>query len=258
MNSIKPSTRSNYLLCAATTVACIMGCAVAPPPMLQIPSAPMGSIPAGAQGIAPAAPMTLPHYLGIESVASGFRRVVYRSRVRVGSVLPVVAPRPAAAAPVAISDPSCLQSPAPAVAAAASIQQAEASAPAKVQALAFLATQNMCRNPQVEEAFLAAMDDPSDCVRVAAVQGVIDSRQKCGCCGADRCRNCCTPAVQTKVQQLAYATDNQGCPCEPNAKVRRLARLAACSCHPEVPESPQSPEEFPPAFVREMVATPLQ
>jgi hypothetical protein len=227
----------------AMVMITVSGCALGPPPAITSPGAAAGGL--------PTPPMTLPRYLGLHTVASGCRRVVYRSRVCLSSYLPFAAPQPAAAAPVAICDPACLQSPSPAVATAASIQQAEAAAPAKIQALGFLATQNMCRNPQVEEAFLAAMDDASDSVRIAAVQGVLNSKEACGCC-ANPCASCCTPAVQSKLYQMAYSKDDRGCWCEPNAKARRLARLAACACNATEIHSEPGPEEVPAQFLIDM------
>ena len=98
------------LVCAG--VMLLSGCAMTPlPPMsaVGIVASPAG-LPTTA-AVTP--PMTLPRFLGVESVVTGFRHVVYRSRVRVGGVLPFVQPLPASAAPVAIGDPSCLQSPRP-------------------------------------------------------------------------------------------------------------------------------------------------
>lgn len=232
----------------------ICGCAVAPPSQSGIGGAltPNGI----ANPVPTASPMTLPRYLGVESVALGARRIVYRSRVRMSTVLPFVAPQPAAAAPVAICDPACVQSPAPAVATAAAIQQAEATAPAKVQALGFLANQNMCRNPQVEEAFLAAMDDPSETVRIAAVEGILQSLESCGC--NHSCQSCCTAAIQSKLQHLAYSMDERGCWCESSPKVRRLARRAACTCQPSHVELPMSESaEVPAPEVMELSRRPL-
>ncbi|MFO0921555.1 MAG: hypothetical protein U0905_03600 [Pirellulales bacterium] len=223
-------------------VLCISGCAVAPP--VATPTAP---------GVAP--PMTLPRYLGVNSVAHGMHRVIYRSRLRLSTYIPALEPAPAAAAPMALGDPACLQSPAPAVAAAASIQQAEAAAPAKVKALAYLATIDCSRNPQVEEAILAALDDPSDSVRIAAIQAVVDGASHCGPC-ASGCGGCCTPAIRSKLMRMATETLPNGCFFEPNAKARRLARIAMEQCGPSTQIATLGPEEVPPAAVVEWTLQP--
>ena len=173
-------------------------------------------------------------------------------------LLPILTPLPASAAPIALGDPSCLDSPAPAVATAAAIQQAEAAAPGKVKALAYLATLNSCKNPPVEEAFLAAMEDPSDSVRIAAVQGIIDINVRCGGCRScgNGCGGCCTPAIQSKLHKLAFGTDEMGCWCESNPKVRRLARIGFCNCNSTgEPISQPRPEEMPAEWVQEMSRT---
>jgi hypothetical protein len=234
----------------------LAGCAVGPPPA----AGPLGSVPlAGGSvpAVAATSPMTLPRYLGVESVAMGVRRVVYRSRLRAASYFPILQPLPPAAAPVAIGDPCCLQSASPAVATAAAIQQADAAAPAKVNAIGYLATMDICKNPQIEEAFLAAMDDPSECVRVAAVQGIIDATERCGV-ACNQCSGCCTSAIRQRLMHLAYDVDDNGCSCEPSPKVRRLARIAACRCNPtHSSATPSMPEELPSPAVLEMSVAPI-
>ncbi len=239
---IEPWLR-HYVVCgSAMGWIFASGCAVTPPVAPHATSV--------------AEPMTLPRYLGVDTVATGLRRVVYRGRLRISGVLPMFEPQATAAAPVALCDPSCLASPAPAVAAAAAKQQAEASAPVKVKALAYLATLNNCGEPQIEEAFLAAFDDPSESVRVAAVQGIIDMNGRCGEC-AKGCSGCCTPAISSKLQQLAFATDSQGCWCEPSAKVRRLARIGTCQCNVTAETAITSlPQEFPATSVVELSRMP--
>ncbi len=200
--------------------------------------------------------MTLPRFYGSRNCVYRARRVIYRSRVRLSTYLPILHPHPAAGAPVALGDPSCLESPAPAVAAAASIQQAEAAAPAKVQAIAYLATMDLCKNPQVEEAFLAAMEDPSESVRLAAVQGIIDATERCGQCNSG-CNGCCTTALQQKLWKLAHDVDDRGCWCESSPKVRRLARIASCRCQPiDASNFEPVPEEYPSQLVIDQAKLP--
>ncbi len=215
------------------------GCVAAPPPAPAT---------LGIGGAVPPAPMTLPRYLGIETVTHGFRRTVYRGRLFVSHYLPALEPLPPGAHPVALGDPQCLQSPAPSVAAAAAIQQADAAAPAKIQAIQFLSKVDCANNPQVEEALLAGMNDPVEGVRSAAVQAVIDGMSRCGNCSscATNCGGCCTQAIHSELYRLAFMKNDQGCYCEPSPHVRRLARLAlnACACPTPAITSPV-PEELP-------------
>ncbi len=250
--------RSVYvcLLNVSTCAFLITGCAVKPPPSVGNFGLAGGT---GVSATTASPPMTLPRFLGVESVATGFHRVVYRSRLRASTLLPILAPLPASASPVAVCDPSCLESPAPAVATAAALQLAEAAAPGKAKAMAYLATLDSCRNPQIEEAFLAAMDDPSDSVRIAAVQGVIDMNTRCGGCRTCGygCAGCCTPAIQSKLLKLAFETNEMGCWCEHNPKVRRLARVGSCKCKTVVdPTTASIPEELPASWVLELSRTP--
>ena len=109
----------------------------------------------------------------------------------------------------------------------------------------------------VEEAFLAAMDDASECVRIAAVQGIIDATERCGICG-NGCVGCCTLAIQSRLQYLAYATDENGCWCKPSPKVRRLARIACCRCSPvQGSATAFIPEEIPSPAVVELSRAPI-
>jgi hypothetical protein len=173
------------------------------------------------------------------------------------SMLPFLEPRPSAAAPMAIADPCCVDSPSPAVATAASIQLAEAAAPAKIKALGYLATMDCGRNPQVEEAIVAAMDDSSESVRLAAVQAVVTASERCGRC-ACQCGGCCTVSIHNKLMHLAFSKDETGCWCEPSAKVRRMARIAMGNCQPrEVVNSNEVPLEMPSPQAIEMAQMPI-
>ncbi len=101
----------------------------------------------------------------------------------------------------------------------------------KVQAIALPRHDDLCKNPQVEEAFLAAMEDPSESVRLAAVQGIIDATERCGQCNSG-CNGCCTTALQQKLWKLAHDVDDRGCWSESSPKVRRLARIASLPLPP--------------------------
>ncbi len=226
-----------------------MGCSLHRPPapaaLLPGPAAPVVAAPAAPQ------PMTLPQYLGINAVLRGVGLAAHRTRLRLSTRWPVLQPSPHNP-PIAMADPANLMSPAPAVAAAAAIQQAEADAPAKVQALSFLATANCSQNPQIEEALLAGMDDLSADVRAAAAQAIIDSQRSCQAC-AKSCNHCCTAAIRAKLTCLAYQQDAEGCYVEPSSKIRRVARLALCNCGGPVPVESSTPMESPPAELVELL-----
>ena len=248
-NDKRPPTNVDHFVYFAACLIGLLsaGCATAPP-------AAVGASATAAQ----AAPMTLPRYLGVDTLAHGVRRTVYRSRLRVSHYVPALEPGPAAAAPIALSDPACLASPAPAVAVAASMQQADAAAPAKVKALEYLATIDCSRNPQVEEALLAALGDPTDSVRLAATKAISTGMDRCNGCGSRGlcgstcnrcgtcCTGCCTQAIHAQLNRLAYDKDDKGCHVEPNPSVRRLARLALARCpNPIVAQPAAIPEEMP-------------
>ncbi len=208
--------------------------------------------PAAAGAAAAAAePMTLPRYLGVTTVVRSAHTTIYRSRLRLARHLPMFEPAPPSAVPMALGDPAAMQSPSPAVAAAASIQQAEASAPGKIAALNYLAKVDCSQHPQVEEALLASLCDPIDSVRIAALQTLLKGQERCGTanpcneCGPSCAGGCCTPAIHARLLAMASQQNEQGCPLEPNATARRLARLALGNCHPIDQALPEIPEEVP-------------
>ncbi len=206
--------------------------------------------------------MTLPQFLGLDIASNRVCGAINRGRLYLSPMIPLLEPKPAAALPIALGDPQNLESPSPAVAAAASIQQAEAAAPAKIKAIRFLASMDCSRNPQVEEAFLAALDDPSDAVRTAAVEAIIESNQKCeacntGCQNCQSCGGCCTQAIFNRLNHLAYSVNENNCWTEPNSKVRRLARIALGKCNTPPPSiAPPVPLEMPSAATIELLYPP--
>lgn len=224
------------------------GCAVPPP-------APLAAT--------PAVPMTLPRYLGLNTAWGGARNLVYRTRLRASHYIPALEPHPATAMPMALGDPACLTSPSPAVAAAAEHQTAEAAAPAKIKAVTYLVAAAPSSDPKIEEAILAALDDASESVRAATLQAILEANEKCckpelkNLQASEFCTTCgtscgffCSPAIANKIYQMGYQFDERGCPCEPSARVRRLARLASQGCPPgNGLESTPLPEELPPAEV---------
>lgn len=217
---------------------------------------------ASSAGIGGPVPMTLPHFLGIDTASNKVCGMIHRGRLFLSPMIPILEPGPPVAMPLAMGDPANLQSPSPAVAAAASIQQAEAAAPGKIKALRYLSTMDCSRNPQVEEAFLAGLDDCSDSVRIAAVESIIDSNKRCQSCSTtckscSTCGGCCTPAIFARLNHLAYSVDEKNCWSEPNSKVRRLARIALSHCNsPEMPAQQPMPLEMPSPATIELLHAP--
>jgi hypothetical protein len=236
------------LVFALFIIVNLFGCAVHPPvPVTTVP----------------ATPMTLPRYLGLNTAWGGVRNLAYRTRLRASHYIPALEPHPASAMPMALGDPACMASPSPAVAAAAEHQNAEAAAPAKIKAVTYLVGAAPSSDPKIEEAILAALDDASESVRAATLQAILDanencckpdcrlskSNESCSTCGSS-CGGFCTPAIAQKIYQMGYDFDEKGCPHEPSARVRRLARLASRGCPPtNMVESIPLPEELPPAEV---------
>ena len=150
----------------------------------------------------------------------------------------------------AISDPANLKSPNPAVAAAADVK-AEDAAPQKIKALNYLAKVGCVScYPDIEKAFLAALDDCTESVRFAAVDNLCHiAGRPCQCCGQ---RSCCTPRLRKRLMEAAFGINEKTrCFKECSPRVRRLARLTLerCCCPPppEVVQAEQSvrPEEGP-------------
>jgi hypothetical protein len=158
-----------------------------------------------------------------------------------------------------LTDPANLSDSAPAtVQAAADIAAQEAQAAQKIAALRFLATIG-CRGcyEGVEEAFIAGLEDCTEEVRYEAAKAIRDTTTNhCQMCNSDKC---CSEKIQQKLREMAYETDDSGCPKEPSDRVRRQARLALAECGP-APAAPQPapPPEGPPEGPPEAVEGPAQ
>lgn len=149
--------------------------------------------------------------------------------------------------------PEELHSDNPAVAAAAQIEADKAEAQATINALEKLAAAGCGRIPGVDEAILAALDAYNPEVRLAAVKAVLSTAgDKCIPC---RTGSCCTPAIRKRLRELAYDLTEFGCPVEPDAEVRRHARIALTACgpapvvadvRPELPTEGPTPDQLAP------------
>jgi hypothetical protein len=135
----------------------------------------------------------------------------------------------------------------PAVETAAKIKAEEDQAQAKIAALRYLATIG-CAGcyPGVEEAFIAALDDCTEVVRYEAVMALLKTKCMNGKCDFCDKKACCSAKIQKKLNEIAYETDDEGCPKEPSERVRRKARLALRRCGPAAaelaPPEPVMPE----------------
>jgi hypothetical protein len=160
------------------------------------------------------------------------------------SAFPPLEPPPA---PLPLTDPANSGEDAPpANQAASSVKKQEDAANQKIKALKYLATIGCQKGyPEIEEAFLSALDDPTEKVRYTAVRALRDvAGSPCEACKSGG--SCCTPAIIKKLHSLGYDTDEKGCPIEPSADVRREARLALNRCGGYVPEAPdEEPIEGP-------------
>ncbi|MEQ8788319.1 MAG: hypothetical protein RIC55_18565 [Pirellulaceae bacterium] len=196
--------------------------------------------------IAPAkgAGMTLPQFLGLNDLAKGLVGLFRQGQNFLGSIYPGLEPIPALKS---ITDPANASSSTPSVAAAASVKSDEDQSRQKIKSLRYLATIG-CGGcyPDVEKAFLSALSDCTEDVRLEAVKAIRQTAgSKCAYCNTHKC---CSEKIREKLWQLAYGVDDQGCPSEPSARVRRFARMTLKACGTGgVVVSDSLPTEGPPA-----------
>ena len=223
-----------------------LGCASVPaaaPPVPAPAAPPVTTGPATiVVGQDPCCPeQTLPEFLGITGLFRAAGALVTRIRSRLGMRFPGLEGRPPV---LPITDPANLDSPNPAVSAAAEVKAQEDAADQKIKGLRYLATIG-CGGcyPDVEQALLAGLDDCTEVVRYEAASALRNTAgNPCQFCSSDKC---CSPTVQKKLQDVAYGVeDDTGCPTEPSARVRRMARLALAGCGGPIAESP-TPLEGP-------------
>ena len=133
-----------------------------------------------------------------------------------------------------IADPANLESENPAIKAAAEIKKAEDMKKQKIKAIKYLATIGCgCydKDGKVTEALLAATDDCTPDVRLAAIEA-IENAASGECCKRCGSTSCCNEAVTKRLSEIAYERDDNGCPLEPSAEVRAAAKRALCVCCP--------------------------
>lgn len=224
----------------------VSGC-VAPSPPVPPPVPPPTSAEAGGQtivAIQPAAPpqQTLLDWLGIGQIVKFIGCKLGRTAGLLARLFPAQAE--ALAALNGVPDPEKLKSDNPAVQANEQAKALEAEAAETAAAIRQLGKRGCGVLPGVDEVLLAAMDDYTPEVRLAAVNAVRASAgDKCITC---RPGSCCTPEIRKKLRSLAFDIDEKtGCPLEPSSDVRIAARNALRACGPEAPAPPLVPEPDP-------------
>jgi hypothetical protein len=239
-------------------LSALAGCATVPPEPALPPTSPADLLRAATEGdttavaiTAPSSPHpTLPEFLGIPQCCAAMQRCCSITASQVAFCFPGLAGLLDGLGPVLpLTDPANLSDSAPTtVQTAAEIQAQEAQAAQKIAALRYLATIG-CRGcyEGVEEAFIAGLEDCTEEVRWEAAKALRDTTTNaCQLCNSDKC---CSENIQKKLREMAFETDDSGCPKEPSDRVRRQARLALEECGPSPPapqaEPVQVPEEGP-------------
>ena len=136
-----------------------------------------------------------------------------------------------------IADPANLDSDNPAIKAAAEIKQAEDMKEQKVKAIKYLASIGCgCydKDGKITDALLAATDDCTPDVRMAAIEAIEEAAngEQCQRCGST---SCCSEKVTKRLSEIAYERDDDGCPLEPDAEIREAAARVLRVCCPGGP-----------------------
>jgi hypothetical protein len=157
-----------------------------------------------------------------------------------------------------IGDPANLFSKNPAIKTAAEVKTEEDLAKQKIKAIKYLGTIGCGCYPGVKEALLAALDDCTEAVRLAAANALAEAA---GCVCRACNKTCCDLEVRAKLADVAFGMTEDGCPKEASAEVRAAAARAlnACGGPPPQAEPIQVPErEVPlPLDGREIPTPPL-
>ncbi len=235
---------SSSRLFSILALAVCAGCASTPAaPTPPSPAAPINTgestIIVGQQSCCPK--QTLPEFLGLTGLFEAGAGAIDGLRNCLGQYFPGLEATPPL---LAITDPANLESPSPAVATAADVKGQEDAAPGKIKALRYLAGVG-CGEcyPDIEQSFLAAMDDCTESVRFEAVKALRETAgNPCQCC---RYGTCCSAAIRKKLNDLGYGINvKTDCFKEPSDRVRRMARVALCNCGPQT-QTQDEPEEGP-------------
>lgn len=236
-----------------------VGCAATQTPKPETPPLPTTAQAGGATVVVapptqPCCPhLTLPEFLGLNCLFDKLGKGITWIRSVLGSRFPALEPRPPV---LPLTDPanSAANAP-PACQAAAGVKAEEDAAPQKIKALRYLASIG-CGGcyPDVEDAFLAALDDCTEVVRYEAVVALrMTASHRCQLC---RSTACCSTKIRKRLHQLACDTDDKCCPKETSARVRRLARLTLLNCGQPETSEPARPTEGPAEEPAEEAAPP--
>jgi hypothetical protein len=256
---------------ALIVLSAVAGCATVPPEPALPPTSPTDLLRAATAGdttaVAITAPTsahpTLPEFLGIPQCCAAMQRCCSLTASQVAFCFPGLAGLLDGFGPVLpLDDPANMADTAPTtVQKAAEIKAQEDQAAQKIAALRYLATIG-CRGcyESVEDAFIDGLDDCTEEVRYEAAKALRDTTTNaCQLCNSDAC---CSEKIQKKLREMAFETDDAGCPKEPSDRVRRQARLALAECGPPPPapaaaptediEGPEESSEGPPEPVEEL------
>jgi hypothetical protein len=147
----------------------------------------------------------------------------------------------------AIGDPANLKSDVPAIKAAAEIKQAEDLKLQKIKAIKYLAEIGCgCydKDEKVTKALVAAMEDCTEDVRLAAVEAIKEAA--CGeQCAQCKRKSCCNEKISQQLAKIANEVDDSGCWAEPSERVRQAAAAALAACCPlSGPPAGEEPERI--------------
>ncbi|WP_339744414.1 hypothetical protein [uncultured Rubinisphaera sp.] len=236
----------SFLILLLGVFTFLQGCAAPPGGAAALPAPPgLPPLPPGADGsttvVVPRdlnvnvhrSCCSLFDFLGFPRIGTAFRNLaggVYQLTARLFPVIATGFPEREPGDPVLpLDSPANLTSSSPAVQSAAKIKMDENQAQQKVKAINYLATIG-CGGcyPEVEDAFLAALEDCTESVRYAAVVALQDAGgNPCAYCSH---KSCCSPRIRNKLMEMTQEGDCLDCPGEPSPRVRRVARLALFAC----------------------------
>lgn len=192
----------------------------------QLPAKPVSALTTQVGAVpGAAAPATLWRFMGIPQ---GFQKLRGATANRRGN-FPGREPKPPLKA---IADPANLQSQNPAIKTAAQIKQQEDLKKQKIKALKYLATIGCGCYAGVKEAFMDALDDCTEAVRLQAAESIAKAADtKCDKCGGTCC---CDAEMMQKLNDVATARNDDGCFKEPSSAVREAACEALMACRRRV------------------------
>ena len=173
----------------------------------------------------PAAPTTLWSFMGIPQGINKVNGALFNRRGN----HPFLEKKPPLKS---IADPANLASENPAIKRAAQVKQEEDLKPQKIKAIKYLAEIGCgCydKDGSITKAMVAAMDDCTEDVRLAAVEAIntAGSGEQCENC---KQKSCCNEVVVKKLAEIVYERDEHGCYKEPSERVRKAAEEAMCAC----------------------------